>query len=449
MKNSMSDIVHDRKKKSPTKDNAEDDNEDHQAHQSDCIEKKSLVRKIDQKNVERMLKSIPPGWKAPKIEIFRLLMTAFKNSNGNWDDTHFKDAEAVVDACYNNGFKPDLKIMNTMLGACVHESMWRRGLGIVKDMQVYHDLVPTAHTFDILLDCCRHAIDEPAVIFETLRLEGLPREYCYKASVINAGNRITPQVALESLYEVNKAPSITNGLTESYVYGKTYMPPIMRKTEYAPLPHAKTRSSIKKNKKSRSDSKRSLDQISQTVDSPYASLSLSSTSIKDVNESSFVSSTLDSVSTFKGFPSLSTSLFDTSDYHNNLEKPVVAAAALAKKKKQRKWTLYRDSMKNQLPRHSPGKLLSTKSVRSFEKQIEKVLATNLKCVNKKTHQDFGNTSIEYEIEQLQGCDDGNLLGVAQSPSTTGLKELSDPNATCISEMEGAEAEGVQMSSEIK
>ena len=61
-----------------------------------------LLRCVDKENVKRMLKSIPPGWKAPKLEIFRLLMIAFKNSNGNWDDTHFKDAEAIIDACYGN-----------------------------------------------------------------------------------------------------------------------------------------------------------------------------------------------------------------------------------------------------------------------------------------------------------------------------------------------------------
>ena len=63
-----------------------------------------LLRCVDKENVKRMLKSIPPGWKAPKIEVFRLLMIAFKNSNGNWDDTHFKDAEAIIDACYGNRY---------------------------------------------------------------------------------------------------------------------------------------------------------------------------------------------------------------------------------------------------------------------------------------------------------------------------------------------------------
>ena len=175
------------------------------------------------------------------------------------------------------------------------------------------------------------------------------REYCYKASVINAGNRITPQVALESLYEINKIPSITNGYTESYVYGKTYMPPIMRKTDYAPL--VRRTKNLNNKKRDKKDNSRSLDKISKAVDSPYNSTiitnneysdSLLSLSTSDLDpSSSFASSTIDSVSTFKGFTPGTSSLFKTNDYDANLEVPTSAIVARVNKKKQRKWALYR------------------------------------------------------------------------------------------------------------
>ena len=318
-----------------------------------------------------MVKLIPPGWKPPTITVFRLLMTAFKNSDGNWDDTHFQDAEAVVDACYSNGFRPDITIMNTMLAACVRESMWRRGIVIINDMQHFHGLIPTAHTFDILLNCCRHTVEEPAIIFQTLRLQGLPREYSYRAAVLNAGNRISPQVALESLYEINKLPSLSGGFTESYVYGKTYMPPVLRKTHHGQL---KMKSSyILKKERGKSSGSRSI----------FGGVNVAtSNGVESVTDSSFVSSSIDSVSTFGGFkPGFQDSV--SLSHGSQVESENAAVKLLKKKKKMRKWNLFRDSMKNQLPRNSPGKLMTTGSVVSFEKQIEKILKTELKAVNTK------------------------------------------------------------------
>ena len=173
--------------------------------------------------------------------------------------------------------------MNAYLAYCIKDSLWRKALGII-DCFEEHGLVPSTRTFEILLDCCRHSLEEPAVwwrrkkyqiffyvksdttnsllqtIFETLRLHDLPREFCYKAAVVNAGNRMSPQVALENLYEINKNPSFTGwewliflksyfrcsifivwlyslgGKTPSFEYGKTYMFPIYRKTYHAGLP---------------------------------------------------------------------------------------------------------------------------------------------------------------------------------------------------------------------
>ena len=145
---------------------------------------------------------------------------------------------------------------------------------------------------------------------------------------------------------------------------------------------------------------------------------------------------------------MTSSLFNTNDYDNGIEKPVFQAT-LAKKQKQRKWTLYRDSMKNQLPRHSPGKLLTTKSVRPFEKQIEKVLNANLKGVhggrrrnddsfakasgfaydkNKSSKDYFGSTSIEAEMSELE------LDASEISPSTV-VNRPFDPNVSWISDVE--------------
>ena len=106
-------------------------------------------------------------------------------------------------------------------------------------------------------------------------------------------------------------------------------------------------------------------------------------------------------------------------------------------------------MKNQLPKHSPGKLMTTSSVRPFEKQIEKVLNSNLKgvtghCVHQKdnhsknarsTALENTSTSIDIEAEMSELELGGNLEGASASasqisPSTGVHKQLAfDPDVS--------------------
>jgi pentatricopeptide repeat protein len=41
-------------------------------------------------------------------------------------------------------------MLNTILNACVKESLWRRAIGILKTYDS-HNLIPNAHTFEILI----------------------------------------------------------------------------------------------------------------------------------------------------------------------------------------------------------------------------------------------------------------------------------------------------------
>lgn len=116
------------------------------------------VRTIDTESVERMTKDLPPSVKPPTLEIFRLLMVAFKNSF----EVNPRDPDAVIESAYANGFRPDRAIMNIYLASCIKDSLWRKALGII-DCFEEHDLIPSTRTFEILLDCCRHSLEEPAV----------------------------------------------------------------------------------------------------------------------------------------------------------------------------------------------------------------------------------------------------------------------------------------------
>eukprot|EP01041_Mallomonas_annulata_P011815 gene11815-24753_t len=104
-----------------------------------------------------------------KINIFKILMLAFKNSF----EQNFEHAYLVMEAMERYGHQPDVCLYNILLQACVRENRWRRALSIVKDMQDSHNIRPNTHSYRILLDCCRHAMDEPGVIFDTLRLANL------------------------------------------------------------------------------------------------------------------------------------------------------------------------------------------------------------------------------------------------------------------------------------
>lgn len=160
-------------------------------------------------------------------ELYLLLMKAFKNSK----DLNFENAWMIVKTMILYGLEPDIRLMNIMLRACERRSMWRRAIAILREMMhpstakespcggLMCEVEPNAHTFDILIACCRHAIDEPGEIFKILRTENFPTEYvncklptvnmvmyyddrrtlffrlCYKAALCNAGNRVSGQAA--------------------------------------------------------------------------------------------------------------------------------------------------------------------------------------------------------------------------------------------------------------
>ena len=80
-----------------------------------------------------------------------------------------------------------------------------------------HQQVPNVQTFDIIIDCCRHSLEEPSVIFEELKKLDLPTDYCYRAALCNAGNRIPTQVLYETMHNVANAPLPTDGRFERNV----------------------------------------------------------------------------------------------------------------------------------------------------------------------------------------------------------------------------------------
>ena len=90
-------------------------------------------------------------------------------------------------------------------------------LAMYRDLVQVHRQVPNVQTFDIIVDCCRHSLEEPSVIFDELRKLDLPTDYCYKAALTNAGNRIPSQVLYEKMHDVAKAPLPTDGHFERNV----------------------------------------------------------------------------------------------------------------------------------------------------------------------------------------------------------------------------------------
>lgn len=130
------------------------------------------------------------GRTRPTLAVFRSLMMAFKNA----PVAKFEDAYQVMDLIKLYGYVPDAPIQNLLLKACVSGSRWRRALAIYKDMLDVHKIAPTIDTFTILAKCCAKSADSPDVIFETLRQYRLTREYCYRAALGNAGNRIPPHL---------------------------------------------------------------------------------------------------------------------------------------------------------------------------------------------------------------------------------------------------------------
>jgi pentatricopeptide repeat protein len=143
--------------------------------------------------------SIRPGKHLPNnLYPFKVMMVAFKNDG----ELCYNNAFKIMDMIKSCGLRPDVMIYNIMMKSCVKNSKWRRSLSILHDMQHIDEVIPNALTFEIILDCCRHALDEPAEIYDTLRYSKLPKEFCYKAAVCNAGNRISHQVLQDLTYDV-------------------------------------------------------------------------------------------------------------------------------------------------------------------------------------------------------------------------------------------------------
>jgi pentatricopeptide repeat protein len=177
------------------------------------------IANMTEKDKEK-LKIKGPGKHYPlNLDPFKLLMVAFKNGS----DIQYKDAFRIIDLITSYGLKPDISIYNTMMKTCIKGSRWRRCLAFIKDMQKVFELTPNSFTFDILINSCRHSMEDPKVIFEVLRIEKYPREFCYKAALVNAGNHISQQVLRETVHDLdmmnmndpNKLEKSMNHLTKS------------------------------------------------------------------------------------------------------------------------------------------------------------------------------------------------------------------------------------------
>lgn len=157
--------------------------------------------------------NLPTPSKGPpkNLEPFKTLLTAFKNS----EEMLFQYAYLVISMIEDYNMNPDASVYNIIMRACEKDSRWRRCIALFRDMKNIHKLIPNALSYEIIIDCCRHSLESPAIIFETLRLQNMPREFCYKAAVCNAGNRISSQVLHETLYSLEK---FNTADANAYVY---------------------------------------------------------------------------------------------------------------------------------------------------------------------------------------------------------------------------------------
>jgi pentatricopeptide repeat protein len=165
------------------------------------------------KKSNRRESNLPTPSKGPpkSLQPFKTLLTAFKNS----EDMLFQHAYLVINMIEDYKMKPDASVYNIIMRACEKDSRWRRCIALFRDMKNIHKIIPNALTYEIIIDCCRHSLETPALIFETLRLQNMPREFCYKAAVCNAGNRISSQVLHETLYSLEK---FNTADANAYVY---------------------------------------------------------------------------------------------------------------------------------------------------------------------------------------------------------------------------------------
>jgi hypothetical protein len=106
------------------------------------------------------------------LDTFKTLMCAFKNSK----EIDFDQAYKVIDMIKRWDLEPDITVFNIMIQACEYQSRWRRALEIINTMKKTHNLNPNHATMKILLNCCRYAMDEPGIIYETLRMQEFPRK---------------------------------------------------------------------------------------------------------------------------------------------------------------------------------------------------------------------------------------------------------------------------------
>lgn len=109
---------------------------------------------------------------APSLSDFRLLMLAFKNR----DEVTYEESNLIFKLMAQVRVSPDVTLFNILMRTCEKTGAWRRAIAYITDMQSRFGILPSSHTFQILIDCCRHVKDEPAVIFETLRNENFPRK---------------------------------------------------------------------------------------------------------------------------------------------------------------------------------------------------------------------------------------------------------------------------------
>jgi hypothetical protein len=121
----------------------------------------------------------------PTLETFKLLFLGLKNSL-RYDPY---DIYSLLSLMKRLEITPDIFIYNMILRICEQKGAWRRALEFLKHLQHTYGshgksdneepslLLPNTNTYAILVDCCRHSVeDSPAEIFETLRNAGLPRK---------------------------------------------------------------------------------------------------------------------------------------------------------------------------------------------------------------------------------------------------------------------------------
>jgi len=147
-----------------------------------------IVQNGDKAFLKRTLR-IPPS-----LVEFKVLVCAYKNSSSD----SFDDVKNIFEAMGRAGVVPDVSIFNMVLKACEMRCAWRRAIQVIGYMQEKYDITPNTHSYTLLIDCCRHAVDTPAVVYETLRNKGFPHELCYQAAACNAGNRVSNVAALHA-----------------------------------------------------------------------------------------------------------------------------------------------------------------------------------------------------------------------------------------------------------